>query len=324
MKVGRNDPCPCGSGKKYKKCCLGNPNLHESPGHADPSALEFSSLDELNRHMHRFTHQQNAAPIKDFGGLSSDQMQQLLTRPFEELSWFVTFNPNLGLDDVMECPILGTLESFLAALADTHGKCRTTPAGNLPRKVVERCLPHCAPWWRPGQPVPKQGALPILSRTVELCFDLKLIDQRGSEIFLTPEGIQLYQQGDWVECFQLLVTRYIDDYDWQFNLPENWQNDHFDHIASSAPFSLWVLAQHETGSITHFLETYHRAFPAFIAPARKSAESKGFVESIFVDLLFDYFCQSFGFLERSVENPDQYTMTGLFQKTFVWKCTFRG
>ena len=21
--TGRNDPCPCGSGKKYKKCCLG-------------------------------------------------------------------------------------------------------------------------------------------------------------------------------------------------------------------------------------------------------------------------------------------------------------
>ena len=22
MKPGRNDPCPCGSGKKYKKCCI--------------------------------------------------------------------------------------------------------------------------------------------------------------------------------------------------------------------------------------------------------------------------------------------------------------
>jgi uncharacterized protein YecA (UPF0149 family) len=22
VKVGRNEPCPCGSGKKYKKCCL--------------------------------------------------------------------------------------------------------------------------------------------------------------------------------------------------------------------------------------------------------------------------------------------------------------
>jgi SEC-C motif domain protein len=24
VKVGRNDPCPCGSGKKYKKCCGAN------------------------------------------------------------------------------------------------------------------------------------------------------------------------------------------------------------------------------------------------------------------------------------------------------------
>ncbi len=26
MKIGRNAPCPCGSGKKYKKCCLGKEN----------------------------------------------------------------------------------------------------------------------------------------------------------------------------------------------------------------------------------------------------------------------------------------------------------
>lgn len=22
MKIGRNDPCPCGSGRKFKKCCI--------------------------------------------------------------------------------------------------------------------------------------------------------------------------------------------------------------------------------------------------------------------------------------------------------------
>ncbi|MFB3946993.1 SEC-C metal-binding domain-containing protein [Aeromonas veronii bv. sobria] len=22
IKIGRNEPCPCGSGKKYKQCCL--------------------------------------------------------------------------------------------------------------------------------------------------------------------------------------------------------------------------------------------------------------------------------------------------------------
>ena len=25
-KIGRNDPCPCGSGRKYKKCCAGMPD----------------------------------------------------------------------------------------------------------------------------------------------------------------------------------------------------------------------------------------------------------------------------------------------------------
>jgi uncharacterized protein len=27
-KIGRNDPCPCGSGKKYKRCCASGPTLH--------------------------------------------------------------------------------------------------------------------------------------------------------------------------------------------------------------------------------------------------------------------------------------------------------
>lgn len=27
-KTGRNDPCPCGSGKKFKQCCGQEPTLH--------------------------------------------------------------------------------------------------------------------------------------------------------------------------------------------------------------------------------------------------------------------------------------------------------
>ena len=40
-KVGRNAPCPCGSGKKYKKCCLGKaplaPESTNSPGTSGPA-----------------------------------------------------------------------------------------------------------------------------------------------------------------------------------------------------------------------------------------------------------------------------------------------
>ncbi len=30
-KIGRNDPCPCGSGKKYKQCCLTKAASTETP-----------------------------------------------------------------------------------------------------------------------------------------------------------------------------------------------------------------------------------------------------------------------------------------------------
>lgn len=31
VKIGRNDPCPCGSGKKFKKCCLPNSAIRLKP-----------------------------------------------------------------------------------------------------------------------------------------------------------------------------------------------------------------------------------------------------------------------------------------------------
>jgi len=44
-KVGRNDPCPCGSGKKYKKCCLSKPK--EAPGiRPSPGTGEIGGLRE--------------------------------------------------------------------------------------------------------------------------------------------------------------------------------------------------------------------------------------------------------------------------------------
>jgi tetratricopeptide (TPR) repeat protein len=41
-KYGRNEPCPCGSGKKYKKCCLHAPKA--SPG----DTLIYTDLDDLS------------------------------------------------------------------------------------------------------------------------------------------------------------------------------------------------------------------------------------------------------------------------------------
>ena len=48
--VGRNDPCPCGSGKKFKKCCLGKVDLPPIAAHRDTfdtdDMLEFDDGDD--------------------------------------------------------------------------------------------------------------------------------------------------------------------------------------------------------------------------------------------------------------------------------------
>jgi len=40
---GRNDPCPCGSGKKYKRCCLGKEPLTPLPTKAQSRAVTLAS-----------------------------------------------------------------------------------------------------------------------------------------------------------------------------------------------------------------------------------------------------------------------------------------
>ena len=47
-KIGRNAPCPCGSGKKYKKCCL---SLNETSRSKQNGGMPYSivDMDDLDR-----------------------------------------------------------------------------------------------------------------------------------------------------------------------------------------------------------------------------------------------------------------------------------
>ncbi|MGC9424191.1 SEC-C metal-binding domain-containing protein, partial [Vibrio sp.] len=93
QKIGRNDPCPCGSGKKYKKCCLGKngdavPVGGASQGvqselHQAIEGKEFSSLEEAQDFANQFMQQRNQRPMDDFHGLSPEQMSQILNYPFD-------------------------------------------------------------------------------------------------------------------------------------------------------------------------------------------------------------------------------------------------
>ena len=69
MKIGRNDPCPCGSGKKYKKCCLGKSEGKTSPipapGRTPIRSIESERHDRLvNRLMAFLESPANAVEVK--------------------------------------------------------------------------------------------------------------------------------------------------------------------------------------------------------------------------------------------------------------------
>lgn len=49
-KMGRNDPCPCGSGKKFKKCCESK-GSKRSIGHAEVMTGPHKMSSLFHRHV---------------------------------------------------------------------------------------------------------------------------------------------------------------------------------------------------------------------------------------------------------------------------------
>src|SRR4030042_7099626 len=47
LKIGRNDRCPCGSGKKYKKCCFVDPDRNAEIGRAASIAKTHEKLCQI-------------------------------------------------------------------------------------------------------------------------------------------------------------------------------------------------------------------------------------------------------------------------------------
>ena len=47
-KAGRNDPCPCGSGKKYKKCCLEKSGREDAAPVVEPLRAFIDRIDALS------------------------------------------------------------------------------------------------------------------------------------------------------------------------------------------------------------------------------------------------------------------------------------
>ena len=135
MKTGRDSPCPCGSGKKYKQCCLAKPGFAQAiVDEIAESAVEqpFSSTEELNAFAKQRMNQLNQRALGEFCGLSPEQMAHFLYTPFDSPET-VCFSTDVAL--IRDTEIMRVFIPLIEAIGESGLK--TTAKGNLPLKFCK-------------------------------------------------------------------------------------------------------------------------------------------------------------------------------------------
>ena len=136
LKIGRNDPCPCGSDKKYKHCGGEQP---QPPKDGGTSALNLElrealagqqcrTLAEAQSFAEHFLQQRNRAPNPEVQGLSPEPMFEFLHHPFDSPQRVQFLDP---VEWVPDAPIMTLFELLTTAIAEQGLK--ATAKGNLPR-----------------------------------------------------------------------------------------------------------------------------------------------------------------------------------------------
>jgi hypothetical protein len=267
-KTGRNDPCPCGSGNKYKRCCL-ETDLQASAA-VNPAAQvnqeldkafagqQFESLADMQVFVDHKVQQMNATPREELGGLSPQQMKTLLGYPLEAqqlIGWQTTIAGE-ALTDAPVWVVFQALKTYLS-----EHKAKATAKGNLPRALVKFVLAAFIEKFGSDfslERVNKEEDFRELHTTrlvLKLAGFLRL---HQGHFTLTKKALSL-TDGD---IFKGLFTAYTDMYNWSYE--DFYPELHF--IRQAALYSLVALnrlnGQHIDKQV--FAEDFVRVFPALL------------------------------------------------------------
>lgn len=145
MKVSRNDPCPCGSGKKFKKCCLGSASFKtyekNETKYIDSTKLSQENLekmleqmeaDEMEKRIFGALQQLRAMSMKEIPHIKKYKACRLLLEEIvdsmieynesgkfkqhfdqEKAKQYLTLNPVTGKPDTEYSEVAVNLESDL-------------------------------------------------------------------------------------------------------------------------------------------------------------------------------------------------------------------
>jgi len=266
--IGRNDPCPCGSGRRFKKCCLGRQESIPSDGGAAAAStdlrqamegMQFGSLTEAEAFVRRHTQQRNQRPLDEFHGLSPEQMHRMLHFPFASPE-FVRF-PHV-LDTIPTAPIVTLFGMLLEAIGEKGLK--PTAKGNLPQKF---CRDAALAYW--GEEVYRENTrfgginreedfldLHIARLVAELA---GLIRKYKGRFILSRNCRALAAGKGLAALYPRLFTAYVEQFNWSYR--DRYPELRF--IQTAFPFTLYLLMRYgDTWRPHEFYEgSFLRAFP---------------------------------------------------------------
>ncbi|MBZ9611542.1 YecA family protein [Rheinheimera maricola] len=264
MKAGRNEPCPCGSGKKYKQCCINATSKQHSDVFDDIAQTVAMNpnltLEELNLVAQQRMAERNNRHSADFCGLTPTQMANWLYAPLDELEWLTISTP----EDISSSPVMRYLTLIFDEAMQNNGSFKATSKGNLPAKLVKEAgdlLPEFAVNQHrtnisisefSGINEDKFNALHYARVLAEIA---GIIYLRSGRFHLKKAAQKQYQAQGIKAFFLPMLEAATTKYNWGYL-------DSFEHdvnLRSFWLFMLWRLQSH--GSIEQLIDDVAKAFP---------------------------------------------------------------
>ena len=330
MKIGRNEPCPCGSGKKYKRCCMNtaeavNSEIAEELSHILAMNPEMS-IDELNVVAQHTMQQQNQQGLDDFCGLTPQKMSEWLYAPFDEIPEIV-INESI---DLSTSPVMRYLELMIQEALSNDGSFKATAKGNLPTKLVktasvlrnelmvEKSSTHISLSEFAGSNEDKFNALHYTRILAELA---GIFYQRKGRFHLKKDAQKRYQKNGINAFFAPMLEAAVKKYNWGYL--DGWSDQ--SDLQIFWMFLLWRVRVHS--DFQRLIAEFTRAFPDFIAQLDQQDNSlpqqlEAIVQSRFIRRFLTFWgfaIKEVHFLTPEPNTEDPIEILPLFDQVFRFK-----
>lgn len=308
MKLGRNDPCPCNSGKKFKHCCMNGSSKQHAEVLDDVGAMLAMtpnlSIDEINAALQHKVHDRNTQSHPDFCGLTPNQMDNWLYAPFDKLQGVTISTP----DELLASPVMRYLALILDEAVAQNGSFKATSKGNLPAKLVRKAselLPefavsqfstHISISDFAGSNEDKFNALHYTRVLADIS---GIIYHRGGRYHVKKVAQKQYQAHGIQAFFEPMLEAAISQYNWGYL-------DAFEHdieLRTFWLFMLWRLQGHN--SVDQLVKEVVTAFPSLLLafPADDYFPPEKHLSLLIESRFIERFLQFWGFI---IFDPKRY------------------